>query len=197
MTANILLLFGTILTTNYVLTAKDYTWYIWPVVFLICCAVQYVVTKIESAIFSGSIPSPWSDKRSTKTNWIWCGAIIVLLMDILVNLGGVGTIANFITTSASGEVLTNEFGATENGLKLIKGFMIFALALLVAIGPELAKMYADTLEPTPAFGESPARPLPPRRTEDVPPETELSDVQKALNAARRNNTYSIPERNTK
>lgn len=196
LTANILLFFGTVLTTNYVLSANDYQWFIWPIVFLICSAVQYVVTNIESAIFSGSIPSPWSDKRSTKTNWIWFGATIILLMDVIVNLGGVGIIANFIKDSASGDVLKDSFGTTPFGLQVVTGFFIVALALLVAIGPELARMYAETLEPTPAFGESPSRPLTrPMITE--PPVIVDDPIQLALANARRNNSFDLPTRSIK
>ena len=198
-------MFGTILTTNYVLSAKDYIWYIWPLVFAVCAAVQYVVMKIESALFSGAIPSPWSTFRSTKTTWIWIGAVIILLMDIIVNLGGVGVVAKFVKLSSSGEVLTNEFGATTTGLNLITGFMILALALLVAIGPELLKLFADILETSLEFKEVRSE-LPRSRKLEVElprvqaapavPSEPLSEIQVALQAARRNNNFDIPRRNS-
>ena len=196
--ANILLLFGTILTTNYVLSATAYNWYIWPLVFFACALVQYVVTKIESALFTGAIPSPWSTFRSTKTTWIWFGAIIILLMDIIINLGGVGTIARFIKESDSGQVLENEFGATKTGLNLITGFMILALALLVAIGPELARMFAEILETPLNFKEirsEQPRSLKPEIEQPRLISEQPSDIQEALQAARRNNNFEIPRRN--
>lgn len=200
--ANILLFFGIVLTTNYVLSAKEYKWIVWPLVFVVCAAVQYVVTKIESALFSGSIPAPWSKLRSTRTTWIWVGAVIVLMMDILINLGGVGVIARFVKLSTSGEVLTNEFGATESGLSIITGLMILSLALLVAIGPELLKLFADiqetSLEFTEIRSELPRLRQPEvERPAQVTPVTPSDDIQAALTAARRNNNFDIPIRSTK
>lgn len=108
--------------------------------------LQYGITKFESAIFSGSIAPPWSDRATTKTTSVWVGAVFVLLMDLVINLGGVGTVANFLKASATGDVLKNNFGANETALNIITGLIIIALAFLFAVGSELLKIYAETLE---------------------------------------------------
>jgi hypothetical protein len=138
---------GIALSTIYVKSALPDLpgWTLIPI-YLVCMALQYAVTLIESAVFSGSIPPPWSARATTKTSYIWVGASIVLLMDLLVNLGGVGTVANFLKDSATGDVLKNNFSASDTALNIIAGLMIIALAFLFAVGSELLKMYAETIE---------------------------------------------------
>lgn len=138
---------GIALSTIYVKSAMPElpNWTLVPI-YIVCMLLQYALTKIETAVFSGSIPHPWHENASTKTNYIWVGAMFMLLMDVVINLGGVGTVANFLKKSATGDVLKNNFGANETALSIITGLMIIALAFLFAVGSELLKMYAETLE---------------------------------------------------
>lgn len=153
--AKILWFIGVALTSNFILSSINNEHVIlYGIVPVVCMLVQYAVTKITSAIFSGAIPPPWSKRAKTNTSWIWIGAVIILIMDVFINLGGVGEIARLITNSDSGDVMRNEFGASDSSLKAITGIFIIMLALLVAIGPELCYMYADIIEPTKPFGES-------------------------------------------
>lgn len=145
--ANVIWCVGLALTVNFVLSGReDLVWYIYPITTVACAFVQYAITKVESLLLSGKIPAPWSRQAETRTSWVWYGLCVILGIDALVNIGGVGVVAKFFIKSDTGDILKSEFGTTDSGLQILKGFMIIALALFVAVAPELLRLYADIVE---------------------------------------------------
>lgn len=137
---------GVLLTANFVISANEFSWYWWAPIILASGGLQFVVTEIESALFTGNIPLPWSEIATQKTKWIFVSSIIVLLFDILIQLGGVGIFLRYVKESASGDVLRSSFGMTENAISILSVIFIVLLALLTAVGSEVLKMYADYVE---------------------------------------------------
>lgn len=187
LTANIFWTLGCVLTTNFIFSANEIAnWWMYPLILIVCVLVQYGMTNVESALFSGSIPPPWSKRRTTQTNWIWAGAATILSIDVFLNLGGVGTIAKFVRNSSSGDVLKSDFGASDLGINLVAAFFILAVSLFIAIGPELARLHAGILEKSLEFGESKAvtafQSEPERTPERV--SSQMSDLDAVLQAAR-------------
>lgn len=168
---------GIALTVHFILSAKNLTaWWI-PVVIVLCVCTQYVFTELESALFSGKIPAPWSENATAKTKWIWSGAVTILLTDVFINIGGVGYVATFIRDSDTGKVLKTEFGSSDGMLKLLTSLIILVLALFVAIGPELLRIYAE-------LSENPAPFIEVKAVKPEPEDTIPDGVKRAMDAAR-------------
>lgn len=145
--ANIIWLMGVGLTANFILSGwEKLLWWHYGVIIALCFPVQYAFSKVESILLSGAIPPPWNKDADTRTNWIWFGLCVMLGIDALVNIGGVGVIAKFFLKSDTGDILRSDFGTSDSGLEIIKGIVILALALFVVVAPELLRLYADIIE---------------------------------------------------
>lgn len=145
--AHIIWLMGVGLTANFILSGwEKLLWWHYGVIIALCFPVQYAFSKVESILLSGVIPPPWNKNAETRTNWIWFGLSVMLGIDALVNIGGVGVIAKFFLKSDTGDILRSDFGTSDSGLEIIKGIVILALALFVVVAPELLRLYADIVE---------------------------------------------------
>lgn len=107
---------------------------------------QYVISLIESALFDGSLPAPWAIDWSWEGSlpWLWAGAIVCLLVDVMLNLGGV---ALFTSNIGKADVAGEQLAMTDDFVVLISRFSTFIIATLFAVAPELLDefaIYAET-----------------------------------------------------
>lgn len=105
------------------------------IVTVIAIGFQYVVSLVESVLFDGSLPAPWSKEWSWEGSvpWLWAGAIVCLFVDVMLNLGGVSVFTARLTA-------TDEFVASvSQGVTVI-------LAILFAVAPELLNEFADFVD---------------------------------------------------
>jgi hypothetical protein len=123
-------------------------WHGWPRVLLsviIACAACYGMTMAETPLIGGDIPAPWR-KGDTSDRWIWFGAAMCLMIDVFMVLGGAGIFIRDLKQSASGLILTTEFGMEPDAVKALSNLIIVALSVLIAMGSELINAHADKLE---------------------------------------------------
>ncbi len=198
---------GVLLTANFVISANNFTWYWWIPIIVGSGGLQFVITEIESALFTGNIPLPWSEQATQRTKWIFISSITVLLFDVLLQLGGVGIFLRYIGDSTSGDILRDNFGMTEQAISIISIIFILLLALLAAVGSEVLKMYADFIEDRfrPKLTEIRSEANRPRIQEQIRPSHPQEQVQQpnrlqaAIDAAVNSNVdnLSLQKRNKK
>ena len=112
---------------------------------VIAAGFQYVISLVESALFDGSLPAPWSLDWSWEGSlpWLWGGAVVCLLVDVMLNLGGVSIFTNRLADTGIGQEqleLSSEF------VQGVSKFATFVLAALFAVAPELLDEFAVYLE---------------------------------------------------
>lgn len=136
-----------VFTALFVISATDERriW-MWLIITVGATGVQYVFTEIESSLFSGKLPAPWNKDATTATNWVYTFATAVLLFDMLLQLGGVGTFIGYVEKSMTGDILSNDFRLSVDTIRYIKLFMIALLSLLSATGSEIFGMYITYIQ---------------------------------------------------
>lgn len=136
-----------ILTALFVITATGTDkWYAWVAIVVSSVVGQYIFTRLESALFSGDVPPPWHEDAKTPTNVVWFVACVILLTDMMLQMGGVGTFIGYVDKSMSGDILANDFGISESGIRIIKVLLITVLSFLSAVGSEVVGLYIAHLE---------------------------------------------------
>lgn len=141
-----------VLTTNFVrAVVGTESIFMFPVIFACCCGVQYAITLAESALFEGHIPPPWRIDWADAgpVPWIWSGALLCLILDVLLNLGGVSFFLLKINDSSTGVVLRSQFGADDAFISTLMILLTVAFSVLAAVGSELLDAYADIVEGVP------------------------------------------------
>lgn len=143
-----------VMTSAFFISANDLNMWQSTITIAISFGVQFLLSEIESSLFSGKIPMPWQKGSSRITNAILFGAIGATLVDTAINLGGTGYFARNIRNSAVGDVLVNEFAASNEVLTTFIRFFTVFFALLFSLGPELLMLYADHLDTKPGVTEA-------------------------------------------
>lgn len=136
-----------VLTSLFVGSAVGATFFVYIGIFIGSTLTQYMVTKFESVLLNGVLPVPWSERATTNTKWLWCAAVAIMAIDILIlNLGGCVVVAKFIKRSMTGDALVQDFGFSENGMNGVMLIAALVFAALVAVGPELLRNLAEHLD---------------------------------------------------
>lgn len=102
---------------------------------------QYVISLVESALFDGSLPAPWSPDWSWEGSlpWLWGGAIVCLLVDVMLNLGGVSV---FTSKISSGDIAASQLDVGDEFVVYVSRFATIILAVLFAVASELLDEFA-------------------------------------------------------
>src|SRR6185503_13402010 len=113
---------------------------------VISLSIQYVLTLIESALFDGSLPAPWKIDwtEGGPLPWLITGAVLCLLLDVLLNVGGVGYFLANLHLAGTGPL---KIGASVMGIVEIVATIAFAT--LLAVGSELLDEFANHLQGAP------------------------------------------------
>lgn len=108
---------------------------------LVSAGTQYVISLIESALFDGSLPAPWSADWAWEGSlpWLWGGAIVCLLVDVMMNLGGVSLFTSKLTDTNIGQ---EQFQMTNEFVSFVAKSATFVLAVLFAVSSELLEEFA-------------------------------------------------------
>jgi hypothetical protein len=113
---------------------------------VISISIQYVLTLVESALFDGSLPAPWKIDwtEGGPLPWLISGAILCLLLDVLLNVGGVGYfLANLHA------VQTGPLKISVSVMGIIEVIGTIAFATLLAVGSELLDEFANHIAGAP------------------------------------------------
>lgn len=113
---------------------------------VISAGFQYVISLIESALFDGSLPAPWSADWSWEGSlpWLWSGAIVCLLVDVMMNLGGVSLFTSKLGVTNIGQ---DQLEMTDEFVTFVAKSATFVIAVLFAVASELLDefaVYAET-----------------------------------------------------
>lgn len=114
-------------------------WYIcYPLAIALGLGAQHLMTMTESILFSGEIPAPWRIDWAAgdRTVWIAVGALVCLLLDIILNFGGVNMFLSKLNTVNGMEQLPDEI------MKVLQVALIILFSAFLAVGPELLKELA-------------------------------------------------------
>lgn len=115
------------------------------------CAIQYVFTQAESIAFDGTLPYPWTEEFRSDSRYLGLliGSLVILLLDMVINLGGVHDFITKLQTSDSGKVLEQEYVQDVDTFMRVFEFL---LSLVLCIGSEMLNALADLKE-----GKAPKR----------------------------------------
>lgn len=167
-------------TTAYfvyiVLKAMNLEWYItWSIAIPLALAVQYVLTMIETALFSGELPSPWALNWSEggPLPWIMIGALLALLLDVLFNIGGV---SYFLLKLNQTDIGQEALGMSSSTVRIISIFVTMFFSVFLALGPELLDEFASFLET--GQRKQPVKPPMPPQVQQQQPDVRIGDVKK-------------------
>lgn len=140
---------GLSLTINFFLSITEAA-SIWMTAFIVvsCAATQYCLTIAESALFDGKLPPPWRVAWSEmgKEAWLTIGAISCLLLDVILNLGGIAFILGQMVESSSGDAMRNMYGFADSIITAISQVLVILFSVVIASGSELLNTYADYLD---------------------------------------------------
>ena len=112
---------------------------------VISVAVQYVITMTESALFDGTLPAPWNVNWSAGGSipWLVCGALVCLMLDVLLNVGGVAYFLGRLGTTDMGQDTIKVSQSLVTGIIWI---VTIVFAVFLAVGAELLKEFANFVE---------------------------------------------------
>ncbi len=94
------------------------------------------------------LPAPWAVKYRDGgfLPWAMAGSITCLIMDILLNIGGVGFFMSKLHTSDIGQ---QQFNMSQTLVSSIETIATIAFATLCAVGSELLDEFANYIEHKP------------------------------------------------
>lgn len=112
---------------------------------VVAFAVQYVLTMTESALFDGTLPAPWNVewREGGSTPWLVIGAIVCLLLDVLLNIGGV---AYFLGKLGSTDLGQSTLKVNASIITGVVWLVTVTFAVFIAVGPELLDEFANLIE---------------------------------------------------
>lgn len=144
--SKIVWLIGTCLTINFffeTLKPNNLTFQLGVIV--ASFGIQYVFTLSESAVIENDLPLPWTN-WDKKVTFVWIGAMVCLLVDVLFNVGGAGYLFKAVEDSNSSLTLKENFGANSAFITIVVNLLIIALSIFFALGSEILNAQADLLE---------------------------------------------------
>lgn len=118
------------------------------VAFLVSFGVQWVLTQAETALFDGTFPPPWKVKwrLGGAEAWLTVGALMSLLLDVLLNLGG---IAFFFKALKDADLGQDLIGIDAGILDVVTTVLAVGFAVFAAVGSELLLEFAKYIQSKP------------------------------------------------